>query len=126
MRDAKLLQIYEGTSQIQHMVIAKQTLKSGESTALSRALFVLITSLSVGCALAPAVLNHEATTRGGDAAQHFDHSPQPGERAICPVSGETFVVSTDTRIIQHNGRFFAFCCDDCAMDFTANPEKYDR
>jgi acyl-CoA dehydrogenase len=26
MRDAKLLQIYEGTSQIQRMVIAKETL----------------------------------------------------------------------------------------------------
>ena len=30
MRDAKLLQIYEGTSQIQRMVIAKHVL-SGES-----------------------------------------------------------------------------------------------
>jgi len=28
MRDAKLLQIYEGTSQIQHVVIARDLLKS--------------------------------------------------------------------------------------------------
>jgi acyl-CoA dehydrogenase len=27
MRDAKLLQIYEGTSQIQHVVIARELLK---------------------------------------------------------------------------------------------------
>lgn len=76
--------------------------------------------------MAPVVLHHEATTSTGDAARSFDHRPQPGERAICPVSGETFVVSADTRIIEHNGRFFAFCCDDCVMDFSANPGKYDR
>ena len=33
MRDAKLLQIYEGTSQIQRMVIAKNLLASGVASA---------------------------------------------------------------------------------------------
>jgi YHS domain-containing protein len=46
--------------------------------------------------------------------------------AVCPVSGETFVVTAETPIIERNGRFFAFCCDDCAMDFTSNPGKYDH
>jgi acyl-CoA dehydrogenase len=32
MRDAKLLQIYEGTSQIQRMVIARNLLKRAAST----------------------------------------------------------------------------------------------
>jgi hypothetical protein len=37
MRDAKILQIYEGTSQIQRMVIAREVLGGGRHTRRARA-----------------------------------------------------------------------------------------
>jgi hypothetical protein len=54
----------------------------------------------------------------------FDHRPNVGEVAICPVSGETFVVGADAKIIEHGGKWYAVCCDDCAPEFEKDPAKF--
>ena len=54
----------------------------------------------------------------------FDHKPAPGEVAICAVSGEKFLVSAETKVREHNGRWYAFCCDDCAPEFDKDPGSF--
>ena len=58
------------------------------------------------------------------ATKAFDHRPQPGEKALCAVSGEPFTITADTKVAEHEGRWYAFCCDECAPEFAADPAKY--
>jgi hypothetical protein len=51
------------------------------------------------------------------AVKSFKHRPKPGEKAICPVSGDVFYVTADTPIREYDGSFYAFCCDQCPNDF---------
>ena len=60
------------------------------------------------------------------ASKSFDHKPAAGEKAICPVSSEAFSVTADTKVQQVDGRWYAFCCDDCAPDFAKDPAKYTK
>jgi hypothetical protein len=54
----------------------------------------------------------------------FDDEPAPGTLARCPITGEPFRTSAGTRFVRHGGRVFAFCCEDCAREFEANPGKF--
>jgi YHS domain-containing protein len=47
-----------------------------------------------------------------------------GQKAHCPVSGEDFVVKTETAQVEHDGKYYAFCCPDCQPAFAKNPAKY--
>jgi YHS domain-containing protein len=51
------------------------------------------------------------------AVKGFDHHPKPGEKAICPVSGDVFIVTADTHVQEYDGKFYAFCCEDCPKNF---------
>jgi hypothetical protein len=77
---------------------------------------------------APSGEQHAGMMKAADdpagALKTFDHKPKPGEKAICAVSGEAFVVDADTKTAQYGGKYYAFCCDQCAPDFAANPAKY--
>jgi YHS domain-containing protein len=57
------------------------------------------------------------------ATKAFDHKPEPGEKAICPVSKEVFIVEKDTKTVQYKGKWYAFCCDDCPSDFDKVKKK---
>jgi len=76
----------------------------------------------------PACANHTGMQEMAPAAavgtKAFDHRPKAGELAICPVSGETFVVGADAKILEHGGRRYVVCCDDCAPEFEKNPSAY--
>jgi hypothetical protein len=61
---------------------------------------------------------------GAVGTKAFDHKPLAGEQAVCAVSGEAFVVAADTKTAEHDGKWYAFCCDDCAPSFAADPAKY--
>ncbi len=58
------------------------------------------------------------------AVRAFDHKPNPGEKAECPISGEKFEVAADTKVVEHKGRWYALCCDECEPDFKKDPDKY--
>jgi YHS domain-containing protein len=47
-----------------------------------------------------------------------------GQKAQCPVTGEEFVVTATTAQVEQNGKYYAFCCPDCAPTFQKNPAKY--
>lgn len=58
------------------------------------------------------------------AIKVFDHKPEPGEKAICAVSDEPFTITAETKVAEYNGKWYAFCCDDCEPAFTENPAEY--
>ena len=58
------------------------------------------------------------------ATKAFDHEPQPGEKAICAVSDEPFVITETTKTAQYEGKWYAFCCDECAPAFDEDPASY--
>jgi len=47
-----------------------------------------------------------------------------GAKAHCPVTGEEFTVTASTKQLQHDGKYYGFCCPDCAPAFEKNPSKY--
>lgn len=77
--------------------------------------------------------NHGGTAMGGmggdkvdpeGAVKAFDHKPKTGEKAICPVSGDVFIVADDTLMSEHDGKHYAFCCPGCKPRFDANPGAF--
>lgn len=58
------------------------------------------------------------------ATKAFDHAPKIGETAQCAVSGEKFVVAAESKTAEYNGKWYAFCCDECGPDFAKDPAKY--
>lgn len=102
---------------------------------MKKLLFAALATLSVACATTkpaasadPACANHTGMQKmvpaGTPATKAFDHKPNPGEKAICAVSGETFEVAADTKVSQHDGKWYAFCCDNCQPDFDKEPAKF--
>jgi Cu+-exporting ATPase len=47
-----------------------------------------------------------------------------GDRTRCPVSGEDFVVATDSPHVEQGGKTYYFCCPECLDKFKADPQKY--
>ena len=76
----------------------------------------------------PACAEHTGVQEAAPAAvagtKAFDHRPKEGEVAICPVSGESFVVGKDAKVLEHGGKWYAVCCDDCGPEFEKDPAKY--
>jgi len=58
------------------------------------------------------------------AVKAFDHRPKAGEKAICAVSGEVFLVDADTQTTEFEGKYYAFCCEDCPKEFKTDPAKF--
>ena len=46
--------------------------------------------------------------------------------AACPVTGEVFKVSEKTKMVEHGGRWYAFCCPGCEKDFAKDTAKYAK
>ena len=56
-----------------------------------------------------------------------DYAPQAseyGRKVKCPVSGEEFKVSADTKALKYKGKIYYFCCPGCAPAFKKNPAKF--
>ena len=82
--------------------------------------------MAMAAAPAPTTAKPAAAMSEPPAAKSFPLGAPPriGDKAECPVTGETFVVSAATKTATHNGRIYAFCCPDCADPFKAEPTKY--
>lgn len=49
-----------------------------------------------------------------------------GDRTTCLVTGDEFTVEADTESVEHGGKTYYVCCEQCANDFKENPEKFLR
>lgn len=49
-----------------------------------------------------------------------------GKTAKCPVTGEGFKVSADTKAVKYKGKVYYFCCPGCAPAFKKNPAKFAK
>ena len=67
---------------------------------------------------------HAKAGEHSDAPTSFSTRPEVGTWAKCPVSGDVFKVSKDTKVVTHEGRVYALCCAECGPDFEKNPSKY--
>ena len=45
-------------------------------------------------------------------------------KAVCPVSGEEFTPTKDSKTVVHNGKTYYMCCPGCAGKFAANPGQF--
>jgi YHS domain-containing protein len=73
---------------------------------------------------APAAARERPGKPSSEAQESFDTEPPPGTMAKCPVTGDTFRVNAQTVFVKHEGRVYAFCCEDCAAEFKASPSKF--
>lgn len=46
------------------------------------------------------------------------------ETATCPVSGEVFKPTAETKTATYNGKTYYMCCPGCAKKFAADPAQY--
>lgn len=86
-------------------------------------LLLSLVSLFAGCAStksaeggAPPAAEASALKKPGEAVL--------GDKTTCPVSGETFTVAADSPKVEHEGKTYYFCCEDCVGDFQKDPAKY--
>jgi YHS domain-containing protein len=49
-----------------------------------------------------------------------------GKSQTCPVSKLTFQVSSETPVIDYEGKSYYFCCTSCVMEFRKNPDQYSK
>jgi YHS domain-containing protein len=68
--------------------------------------------------------NHAKKGQHQDAPRSFDTKPAVGTWARCPVSGDVFRVGPETEMTQYEGRWYAFCCDECKPDFDKDPAHF--
>ena len=47
-----------------------------------------------------------------------------GDKTICPVSQEEFLVDADTASFTYEGKTFHVCCADCLGALEEDPEKH--
>jgi Cu(I)/Ag(I) efflux system membrane fusion protein len=47
-----------------------------------------------------------------------------GKAVTCPVTGERFKITKDTRFVDYQGKRYYFCCPGCDKKFMENPQKY--
>lgn len=86
-------------------------------------LLLSLVSLFAGCA------STKSAEAGTPPAAEASALKKPGEAVLgdkttCPVSGETFTVAADSPKVEHEGKTYYFCCEDCVGDFQKDPAKY--
>lgn len=57
------------------------------------------------------------------AVVHKVRKEEIGKKAVCPVLGNEFTVSENTKAVSYKGKIYYFCCPGCAKPFMENPEK---
>jgi YHS domain-containing protein len=58
------------------------------------------------------------------AVKAFDQPLKAGDKAICPISGEVFIVTDGTATSEYEGKHYGYCCPGCKPKFDAEPAKF--
>ncbi len=78
----------------------------------------ILTTLSLALAGLTACGGAQTTAASGPATAKLP------AKATCPVSGEVFTPTADTKTVAHKGKTYYMCCPGCEKKFAAAPEKY--
>lgn len=81
----------------------------------------LSSAVTVGCG---ADHHHPATPASGASAIKAPGTATIGDKTLCPVSGEDFVVTADSPKVEVDGKTYYTCCSGCAKKLAADPKKY--
>lgn len=65
-----------------------------------------------------------ADPKAAEGKMVFDAPQKEGVNAVCPVTGEAFVIKKDTLHSEYKGKHVYFCCAGCKGPFDKEPEKY--
>ena len=82
--------------------------------------------LACACATAKPVQEMSTVPEAAAAGESMKVNGEAvvGDRTKCAVTGETFVVKTDSEKYDYEGKTYYFCCDGCQDDFKKNPKKF--
>lgn len=98
----------------------------GMSRGCNVRLLALASLIAVGCSNDPppktarSVSTHPADT----AALKAPGEATLGDRTLCMISNEEFVVAASSPKVEYQGKTYYFCCKGCDTDFKKDPEKY--
>ena len=67
---------------------------------------------------------NNSTARVKSPPRSFVKPPPIGTSAICPVTGNEFLVTLNTLRSKYKGRYYVFCSTGCKIEFDATPENY--
>ena len=94
---------------------------------MNKTVFALVVSFGlVGGLVASSGCSKPAATEAAKV-EKVEGSPTKlavGQKVKCAVTGEEFVVSASTVQLEHDHKFYGFCCADCAPAFKKDPSKY--
>lgn len=90
---------------------------------MKRALVVLAL-VTIGCGDPSTEPAPAASTAGSEQPLVAPGAARVGDRTICIVSNEEFVVEEESPHTEHEGRTYYFCCPPCVARFQADPERY--
>lgn len=68
--------------------------------------------------------HHGASTAASAAGMKAPGTATLGDKTICPVSGEDFVVTAESPKVEIDGKTYYTCCPGCAKKLQADPKKY--
>lgn len=68
--------------------------------------------------------HHHPATAASAAGIKAPGTATVGDKTVCPVSGEDFVVTADSPKIEIDGKTYYTCCSGCAKKLQADPKKY--
>ncbi|GEM_PF-2638789 len=73
----------------------------------------------------PAQMNIIAATPAADKVIiRKARKEEIGKKTVCPVTGESFTVTKATDVAEYKGKTYYLCCDMCAPQFKATPDKF--
>ena len=80
----------------------------------------------VGCATTAAPVAPAAPAPAVSAAAGLKAVGEAGigDRTVCPVTGEEFVVTERSPKVEHQGKTYYFCCAGCTKSFLKDPAKF--
>lgn len=83
-----------------------------------------IALVTLGCSRPAPEPASAASSAGSEQPLVAPGEARVGDRTICVVSNEEFVVGEESPHAEHEGRTHYFCCAPCVSRFQADPERY--
>jgi len=58
------------------------------------------------------------------SSQNKVYKEDLGKKTVCPITGEEFTVTKDSKFSEYKGKRYYFCCPKCKPTFDKDPASY--